>query len=73
MSFLVLAIATGHAIPPIVGAALGKKKPTVFIGAGIACAIAIASGNPAFIVADLIGVGFGAWVGMSIVEKGVNK
>ncbi|WP_155886519.1 hypothetical protein [Acidovorax sp. JHL-3] len=59
MSLFVIVVAAGHAIPPVIAAALGKSKTTVFIGAGIACAIAVMSGNPAFIATDIIGVGLG--------------
>ena len=69
MSIFVLIVVAGHAVPPIVGAALGKSKSAVFIGSGIACAIAVASGNAAFIAADLIGVGLGTWLGLSMLKK----
>ncbi len=73
MSLFVLVVAAGHAIPPIIGALLGKSKNTVVVGAVIACGIAIASGNPVFIVADLVGVGLGTWLGFSILNNHLLK
>lgn len=73
MSLFVLVVAAGHAIPPIIGAVVGKSKNSVVVGAIIACAIAIASGSPAFIVADLIGVGLGTWLGFSMVSSTNNE
>lgn len=73
MSLFVLVVAAGHAIPPIIGAVAGKSKNAVIVGAVIASAIAIASGSPAFIVADLVGVGIGAWLGFSIVGSASNE
>lgn len=73
MSLFVLAIAAGHAVPPIVGAILGKSKSAVYIGSGIASVIAIASGNPAFIAADLVGVGLGTWLGLSMLKNGSSN
>lgn len=68
MSFFVLAIAAGHAIPPIIGALAGKSRNAVIVGAVVASAIAIAAGNPVFIIADLVGVAVGTWLGFSIVS-----
>lgn len=68
MSFVVLAIGAAHAIPPVLGATIGKTKAGVIIGAVIAGVIALASGNPAFIAADLVGIGLGVWIGLSIVQ-----
>lgn len=73
MSLFVLFFAAGHAVPPVIGAVVGKSKNSVVVGAVIACAIAIASGSPAFIVADLIGVGLGTWLGFSMVSSTKNK
>lgn len=72
MSLFVLVVAAGHAIPPIIGGVVGKSKNSVIVGAVIACAIAIASGSPAFIVADLVGVGLGTWLGFSMVSSTSN-
>lgn len=69
MSLFVLVVAAGHAIPPIIGGVIGKTKSSVIVGAVIACAIAIASGSPVFIMADLIGVGLGSWLGFSVVSS----
>lgn len=69
MSFVVLAIGAAHALPPIVGATIGKSSRGVWIGATIAVLVALASGNPAFVVMDLIGVALGAWIGLSIVKN----
>jgi uncharacterized membrane protein YccC len=66
MSFVVLAIAAAHALPPIIGAVLSKTKTGTIIGTVIGCLIAVASGNLAFVAADLIGVGIGTWLGLSI-------
>lgn len=72
MSLFILIVAAGHAIPPIIGGVIGKSKKSVIVGAVIACAIAIASGSPAFIVADLVGVGLGSWLGFSMVSSASN-
>lgn len=69
MSLFVILIAAGHAIPPIIGAVIGKSKNSVLVGALIACAIAVATGSPAFIIPDLLGVGIGAWLGLNIVSN----
>jgi len=69
MSLFVLVVSAGHAIPPIIGGVVGKTKNSVIVGAVIACAIAIASGSSAFIIADLIGVGLGSWLGFSVVSS----
>jgi hypothetical protein len=69
MSFVVFAIGAAHALPPILGAAMGKSKRGLWIGVAIAVLVALVSGNPAFVVMDLIGVALGAWVGLSILEK----
>lgn len=69
MSFVVLAIGAAHALPPILGAAMRKSKRGVWIGVVIAALVALASGNPAFVIMDLIGVALGAWIGLSILEK----
>lgn len=72
MSLFVLVVAAGHAIPPILGGVIGKSKISVIIGAVIACAIAIASGSPAFILPDLVGVGLGSWLGFSMITSASN-
>jgi hypothetical protein len=69
MSVFVLVVAAGHAIPPVIGSVVGKTKNAVVIGSVIASVIAIASGNPVFIMADLLGVGLGTWLGFSIVDS----
>lgn len=68
MSLVVLGIAAAHALPPIVGGVISKGKVGVIVGSIIGGAIAIASGNPVFIVADLIGVAAGTWLGFNIVK-----
>lgn len=68
MSLVVLGIAAAHALPPIIGGVITKGKGGVIIGAIIGGAIAVASGNPAFIVADLIGVAAGIWLGFGLVK-----
>lgn len=72
MSFVVIAIGAAHAIPPILGGIFGKSKISVILGAAIGGFIALASGNPAFVAADLIGVGLGTWVGFSIAGSKAN-
>lgn len=69
MSFVVMAIGAAHAIPPIAGAIVTKSKAGTIVGAVIAGFIAFASGNPAFVTADLIGVGIGTWLGLAMVGK----
>lgn len=67
MSFVVLAIAAAHALPPILGSMAGKGG--LWIGVAIAVLIALASGKPAYIVMDLIAVAIGAGVGLSTLKK----
>ena len=69
MSFVVLAIAAAHALPPILGATMGTSKSGLWIGVAIAVLVSLISGNPAFVVMDLIGVALGTWVGLAILEK----
>jgi hypothetical protein len=69
MSFAILAIGAAHSIPPIAGAVIGKTKTSVYVGAVIGAVIAFASGNPAFIAADLLGVGAGIWLGLVMVRQ----
>lgn len=69
MSFFVIIMAAAHAIPPVIAAALVKSKTAVFIGTGIACTIAVISGNPAYIATDIVGVGLGTWVGLSMIKQ----
>ncbi len=73
MSFLILAIGAAHAIPPILGAAIGKSKQGVVVGTLIGSFIAFASGNIAFIAVDLVGIGVGTWLGFSMVESKPDK
>lgn len=68
MSFVVLAIGAAHALPPILGAMMGRSKRGVWIGAGIAVLLGLVSGNPAYIAVDLIGVGLGVWIGLSVLN-----
>ena len=72
MSFIVLAIAAGHALPPILGAVVGKSESSVIVGAVVGVIIAIAFGSAAYLVPDLMGVALGTWVGFSII-KGEQK
>lgn len=69
MSFVVLAIGAAHAMPPIIGAVVGKSKSAVWIGAALGGVIAFAWGNPAFVAADLVGLGLGTWLGLSMVRN----
>ena len=69
MSLFVIAIGAAHALPSLIGAAVSKKKTGVILGAAIGCLLGFLSGNPAFIAADLIGVGIGTWIGLSMVES----
>lgn len=66
-SLVVIAIGAAHAIPPVLGATWGKTKAAVLFGAAVAVAIGFASGNPAFIAADLFGVALGTWWGFALV------
>lgn len=68
MSFVVFAIGAAHALPPIIGAIAGQSKKAVLIGTAIGGVIAVASGNPAFIAMDLIGLGAGTWIGFSMID-----
>lgn len=69
MSLSVFIIAACHGIPPIVGAVARKSKAAVYVGAAIGVAIAIASGSPAYAVADLVGVALGTSLALSMVQK----
>ena len=69
MSLVVIAIGAAHALPPVIGAVMSQAKSGAIVGAAIGAVIAFLSGNPAFIVADLIGVGLGTWFGLSLVKK----
>lgn len=69
MSFIVIGIGAAHALPPLIGAAISKTKAGVIVGAAIGCLIGVFSGNPAFIAADLLGVGIGTWVGLSVIAN----
>jgi hypothetical protein len=71
MSFVVMAIGAAHSLPPIIGAILSKSKTGTLVGAAIATLIAFASGNPVFVVVDLVGVGLGTWLGLSRIGNGV--
>ena len=72
MSFFVLAIAAGHALPPILGAVVGKSESGVMVGAVVGVVIAVAFGSGAYLMPDLIGVALGTWVGFSVI-KGEQK
>lgn len=63
MSITVLAIAAAHSLPPIIGGMINNKKSGVLVGAMIGVTIAITSGNPSYIVPDLLGVAAGTWFG----------
>lgn len=69
MSLIVFAIAAAHAIPPIIGTVATKSKSGMIGGAIIGTLIAFATGNPAFIASDLIGVGAGVWISFNILES----
>lgn len=69
MSLFILVAAAGHAIPPILGATVGKTKQAVIIGAVIGGTIGVISGGAAYLVLDLAGVGFGTWIGLKMVES----
>lgn len=73
MSFFVLAIAAAHAVPPIVGAVLGRSMQGLIIGIVIGCIIALLGGSLKFIIPDLIGVGLGAWLGYAIIGKDITS
>lgn len=69
MSFSVIAIGAAHALPPVIGAVVSKNKTGVIVGAAIGVGIALLSGNPIFISTDLVGVGLGTWLGLSLAQK----
>lgn len=71
MSLFVLLVALAHALPPILGALIIKSKIGVFFGSLIAIIIAVATGNPLFIMMDVIGVVFGTWIGI-IFQKNLD-
>jgi len=68
MSLVVLAIGAAHAIPPILGAAVGKSRTGVMIGAAVGALIAVASGDFAFVLADLVGLALGTKLGLYFVK-----
>jgi len=67
----VIAIGLGHAIFPIVGCMMGKKKGLV-IGAIVGGLIAIVLG-PRYAVIDLIGVAVGVAVGLAMLKEAENE
>ena len=69
MSMFVLAVAACHAIPPVVGSVLGKTKVAVYLGSAVGFAIAIAAGAPKYALVDVIGVGVGTWIGISMLQS----
>ena len=73
MSFIVLAVAAAHALPPIVGAAISKSESGVIAGAVVGGIVAIVFGGAAYVVPDLMGVGLGVWVGLSMVKPAQNS
>jgi len=69
MSFVVMVIGAAHALPPVIGAVMSKTKAGAIVGAAVGGLIAFSTGNSVFIAADLIGVGIGTWLGLSIVKN----
>lgn len=69
MSLFALVIAIAHGLPPILGALIIKSKNGVFWGSLIAVIIAIAAGNPLFIIIDMIGVVFGTWLAIKFQKR----
>jgi hypothetical protein len=68
MSLIVLGIAAAHALPPIIGGVITNGKGGVMIGAIVGATIAVLSGNPAFMISDLIGVAAGTWLGFTFTR-----
>lgn len=69
MSLTILFIAACHAIPPVLGGVISKRKIGVIVGGIIGAVIGVASGSPAYMLFDLIGVGLGVWAGFSLLEN----
>lgn len=59
-----LLIAAAHAIPVVLLGLIVPKRAVVNITAIIMCIVAIATGNPRYMVMDLLAVGL-AWILMS--------
>lgn len=69
MSLTILALAAAHALPPILGAVIGKSRKAVIIGGIIAGFIGLAAGSPAFAMYDLAGAALGIWIGFEMVSR----
>lgn len=72
MSIAFLAIGAAHALPPIIGAKVGRI-PGVWIGAAVAAMLAASSGKPAFILVDFVGVAVGVVAGLSMVGSSPER
>ncbi len=68
MSFVVLAIGAAHALPPIIGAIVSRNKRGVIAGAIVGGFVALLSGSPIYIVADLVGLAAGIWFSFSVIK-----
>ena len=65
----VLFITLLHAVPVYVIAVLTKSKRALIFAAVVAGIIGVATGNPAYMVADLIGVAIAFALGISFIDE----
>jgi hypothetical protein len=69
MTGTVVFIALLHAVPVFVIAALTKSKVALTVAAIIAGIIGVTTGNPAYAIADLIGIAVAFWLGISRINR----
>jgi hypothetical protein len=63
LSVAVVLIGLAHGLPPLIGGLVFKAKWAVVLGAAIALLIAIETGSVRFVVADILGIFVGTWMG----------
>lgn len=66
---MVLLIAVGLALPVVLSGVIFRNRKAVLFAALIMGGVGIATGNPAFILADLVGVAVGYFIGIQFTPK----
>lgn len=66
---MVLLIALGLALPVVFSGAIFRNRKAVLFAALIMGGVGIATGNPAFILADFFGVAVGYFIGIQFTPK----
>jgi len=69
MTGTVVFIALLHSVPVFVIAVFTKSKVALTFAAIIAGIIGVATGNPAYAIADLIGIAVAIWLGISLINS----